>query len=508
MNDSKSKNGNAIGKNKITSGGLSNSVWLALILAGQFCFNAAAAYPPAPYGPTPSARQIEWQQMQFYGFLHFTVNTFTDKEWGYGDESEKVFNPTNFNANQIVRTAKMAGMKGLILTCKHHDGFCLWPSAYTEHSVKNSGWENGKGDVVKDISVACKKYGLKFGVYLSPWDRNRADYGTPEYLTHYRDQLRELLTQYGPLFEVWFDGANGGDGYYGGANEKRTIPKNYYDWTNTWQIIRELQPDACIFGERGADIRWVGNESGLGAETCWNTLNGTGFIPSLYEKGDFRKRLGLGDRPGTIWQPAECDVSIRPGWFYHPSQDTKVKTPKQLVDIYYASVGRGASLLLNLPPDRDGQIAQPDIESLRGFRKILDDTFKNDFAKKAKVTASNIRGDDKNFAGGNVIAGKKDFYWATDDGVTNASLTLEFKKPVTFNVVRLREYLPLGQRVEGFALDQWQNGQWVQFTTGTSIGSCRLIRGEKITTDKVRLRITDSPVCPAISEFGLFAEKP
>jgi alpha-L-fucosidase len=203
-------------------------------------------------------------------------------------------------------------------------------------------------------------------------------------------------------------------------------------------------------------------------------LNGTGFIPSLYEKGDFRKRLGLGDRPGTIWQPAECDVSIRPGWFYHPSQDTKVKTPKQL----------------------------------RGFRKILDDTFKNDFAKKAKVTASNIRGDDKNFAAENLVAGKKDFYWATDDGVTNASVTLEFKKPITFNVVRLREYLPLGQRVEGFALDQWQNGQWVQFTTGTSIGSCRLIRGEKITTDKVRLRITDSPVCPAISEFGLFAEKP
>lgn len=478
-----------------------------LVLLGLAGARTFAVEPPVPYGPIPSARQLEWQRMEFCGFLHFTVNTFTDKEWGYGDESETVFNPTNFDAEQIVRVAKEAGMKGLILTCKHHDGFCLWPSKMTTHSVKSSHWENGQGDVVREISDACRKEGLKFGVYLSPWDRNRADYATPAYIDYYRSQLRELLTGYGPLFEVWFDGANGGDGYYGGAREKRVIPPNYYDWTNTWQIIRELQPGACTFSsERGADIRWVGNENGLAAETCWNTMNGPDFVPDLDRKEAGRKRLGFGDHPGTIWQPAECDVSIRPGWFYHPSQDSKVKTPRQLVDIYYASVGHGASLLLNLPPDRRGQIAAPDVESLHGFRQILDETFQHDLAQDANVTASNVRGGDRRFAARNVIFGKHDPYWATDDGVTNASLTLEFQRPVTFNVVRLREYLRLGQRVEAFALDEWQDAGWTEFASGTSIGNCRLVRSQPVTTQKVRLRITQAPASPVISSVGLFDE--
>ena len=480
------------------TGKLRNLITVSLF---TFVYTALSVGPPAPYGPVPSARQLAWQQMQFCGFLHFTVNTFTDKEWGYGDESEKVFNPTDFDADQIVRTARDAGMKELILTCKHHDGFCLWPSAYTEHSAKNSPWENGHGDVVKYISDACHKYGLKFGVYLSPWDRNRADYGTPEYITHYRNQLRELLTHYGPISEVWFDGANGGTGYYGGANEKRTLPKNYYDWPNTYQIIRELQPDAVIFGGVGADIRWVGNENGLAGETCWDTLTSQEFTAGLPE------RLNQGNHFGTLWQPPECDVSIRPGWFYHASEDAKVKTPEQLMEIYYKSVGGGAGLLLNIPPDRRGQIAEADVESLRGFRKILEATFKHDLAKEAEVTASNVRGDDRRFAAGNVVAGKPGAYWATDDGMTNAEVVLAFKKLVTFNVVRLREFLPLGQRVEGFALDDWQNGQWTEFATGTTIGNCRLARSQNVTTDKVRLRITQSPVCPAISEVGIFDEK-
>jgi len=422
-----------------------------------------------PYGPVPTPRQLAWQQMEFIGFLHFTVNTFTDKEWGYGDESPDVFNPTAFDANQIVRTAKDAGMKQLILTCKHHDGFCLWPSKFTEHSVKNSTWKNGKGDVVRDISDACRRHGLKFGVYLSPWDRNHKDYAKPAYITYFRNQLRELLTKYGPIHEVWFDGANGGDGYYGGAREKRKIDnRTYYDWPNTIKIVRELQPDACIFSDAGPDVRWVGNERGIAGETCWATLNRDNFSPGNAD----RKSLNQGDRPGTHWVPAECDVSIRPGWFYHASQDDKVRSPENLLDLYFASVGRGAVFLLNLPPDRRGLIHENDVKSLQGFRKLMDETF------------------------------------GTPVGATHASplqdLILDPGKPVTFNVVRLREDLTLGQRVEAFALDQWKDGQWVEFANGTSVGQCRLTRGAKVTTNKVRLRITQSAASPAISEFSLF----
>ncbi|MGC9943906.1 MAG: alpha-L-fucosidase [Verrucomicrobiota bacterium] len=474
---------------------------ILLFFASMLFLKAAGVPPPAPYGPIPSTRQLAWQQREFCGFLHFTVNTFTGKEWGYGDESEKVFNPADFDAEQIVRTARDAGMKELVLTCKHHDGFCLWPSAYTQHSVKNSSWQNGHGDVVKAISGACRKYGLKFGVYLSPWDRNRGDYGTPDYITHYRDQLRELLTHYGPICEVWLDGANGGDGYYGGARETRIIDrKTYYDWPNTISLIRKLQPNACIFSDAGPDIRWVGNENGIAGETCWSTLNRQDFAPGIADSA----RLNRGDRPGTDWVPAECDVSIRPGWFYHADEDTRVKTPQQLVDLYYDSVGRGAGLLLNIPPDQRGHIDEADVKSLRGFRKILDETFEHDLARNAVITASNIRGSDPKYAARNVITGSSNLYWTTDDEVTNANLVLTFRKPTAFNVVRLREFLLLGQRVEGFALDSWQNGQWMPFASGTSIGNCRLVRSQNIATDKVRLRITKSPVCPAISEVALF----
>ncbi len=468
---------------------------------------AAASEPPAPYGPVPSARQLQWQEMEFIGFVHFTVNTFTDREWGNGDEAESVFNPTAFDASQIVQAAKDAGMKELILTCKHHDGFCLWPSKYTEHSVKNSPWENGKGDVVKDISDACRKYGVSFGVYLSPWDRNHKDYGRPEYLTYYRNQLRELLTEYGPITEVWFDGANGGTGHYGGANETRKIDnKTYYDWPATRQIVRELQPGACMFSDGGPDVRWVGNEKGIAGEPCWATLNANDFGPGFGPIENYGKILNSGQRPGTDWVPAECDVSIRPGWFYHQNEDAKVKAPQQLVDLYYDSVGRGAVLLLNLPPDRRGLIPEDDVKSLREFHRILDATFADDLARNVKATASNTRGGDDRFAPGNVTDNRRDTYWSTDDAITKPELILDLGKPATFNVVRLREYLPLGQRVEAFALDQWKDGQWIEFGSGTSIGNCHLVRGQSITTDKIRLRITKASVCPAISEVGLFAE--
>jgi alpha-L-fucosidase len=483
---------------------------LAILLAATFlsALTLRAAVPPVPYGPVPSPRQLQWQQMELVGFAHFTVNTFTDKEWGEGDESETVFNPTDFSADQIVGAARGAGMKELILTCKHHDGFCLWPSKYTEHSVKNSPWRGGHGDVVKEISEACRREGIKFGVYLSPWDRNHKDYGRPEYLTYYRHQLRELLSNYGPVSEIWFDGANGGSGYYGGARETRNIDNHtYYGWATTRQLVRELQPQACIFGDGGPDIRWVGNEGGQAGDPCWDTLNAAEFGPGYGPKaGGYAERLSSGDQPGTDWIPAECDVSIRPGWFYHASEDAKVKTPAQLVDLYYNSVGRGATLLLNIPPDRRGQICSNDIASLLAFRRVLDATFAHDLARDAHATASNTRGNDTQFDPKNVIDGRRDSYWSTDDAVTTPELILDLGKPATFNVVRLREYLPLGQRIEALALDQWRDDQWSQFAAATSIGNCRLIRCAPVTTAKVRVRITQAPVCPALSEVGLFSE--
>lgn len=476
-----------------------------MVLLGGVWLSATgfAVEPPAPYGPVPTERQLRWHEMEFYGFLHFTVNTFTDKEWGYGDESEEVFNPTAFDPDQIVGAAKEAGMKGLILTAKHHDGFCLWPSQYTEHSVKKSPWKKGKGDVVKEISEACRRHGLKFGVYLSPWDRNHPDYARPEYITYYRNQLRELLTNYGDIFTVWFDGANGGDGYYGGAREKRQIDnRTYYDWTNTWSMVRELMPMAVMFSDAGPDFRWVGNERGMAGDPCWATLDMT--KPGRYPGGT-TDGLNSGERPGTAWLPAECDVSIRPGWFYHAKEDNQVKTPEQLLDIYYKSVGRGACLNLNLPPDRRGLIHENDVASLREFRRILDATFATNLAAQAKLTATNSRDQDR-FSAKNALDTDRSTYWCTQDTLKTPELTLDLGQPTTFNVISLREFLPLGQRVEAFALDQWKEGQWQELAKGTSIGNRRLIRIAPVTTEKVRLRITQAQVCPALSELGLYAE--
>lgn len=475
------------------------------VLAAVFLGATVQAGPPAPFGTVPSERQLRWHELEFYGFVHFTINTFTGKEWGYGDESPARFNPTDFDARQIARTARSAGMKGLILTAKHHDGFCLWPSKFTEHSVKNSPWKNGRGDVVNDIADACRAEGIKFGVYLSPWDRNHKDYGRPEYVTYYRNQVRELLTQYGDVFEFWLDGANGGDGYYGGAREKRTIDRrSYYDWPTTVRLVRELQPAACIFSDGGPDVRWVGNERGLAGDPCWATLNGDEFAPGEADQ----KRLNSGDRPGTHWIPAECDVSIRPGWFYHATEDTKVKTAAQLVDLYFASVGRGASLLLNLAPDPRGQIPDVDVRQLTEFRRRLDATFATDLARAAEVTASNVRDKATKFRAANVNDGDdgRGNFWTPDDGVTNAELVVQFPKPVALNVVRLREHLPLGQRVETFTLERWGGEAWVEFYRGTSIGNCRLVRVPPITMEKLRVRILNASAPPALSEVAVFLE--
>ncbi len=480
--------------------------WLGVALSGLMSIAQERVSPPAPHNPIPSERQLRWQEMEFYGFLHFSINTFTDKEWGYGDESPALFNPTDFDANEIARIAKEAGMKGLILTAKHHDGFCLWPSPYTEHSVKNSPWKNGKGDVVKEMAEACRNHGLKFGVYLSPWDRNHKDYGTPEYIKYYRNQLRELLTNYGEIFEVWHDGANGGDGYYGGARETRRIDrKTYYSWPETWALTRQLQPQAVIFSDVGTDIRWVGNENGYAGETCWATYSPVGEDGGEPAPGDTRYREGIeGHRDGKFWLPAECDVSIRPGWFYHASEDSLVKSPARLFELYFQSVGRNAALLLNVPPDRRGRWHENDVKALRDFKRLLDQTLARDFAAGATVTASNVRGYDRRFTAKNVVDGKKETYWATDDSVTTAFLVLALRQKSTFNCLMLQEHIALGQRVESFSVERWEGGAWVSAASGTTIGHKRLLCFPNVTTDKVRLIIHQAKACPTISKIGIF----
>ncbi len=468
---------------------------------------AAGPSAPAPYGALPTARQLAWHGMEVYSFLHFTTNTFTDKEWGYGDEDPAIFHPTAFDADAIVAALKAGGMTGVILTCKHHDGFCLWPTKTTEHSVRKSGWKGGQGDVVREISDAARRHGLKFGVYLSPWDRNAAVYGTPAYIEMYRAQLRELLTNYGPIFEVWHDGANGGDGYYGGAREKRKIDNTtYYDWPNTWALTRALQPGAVIFSDVGPDIRWVGNEKGFANETCWATFEPVGAKGGPASPGDVdTKQSTTGHRNGSKWLPAECDVSIRPGWFWHEKENGRVKSPADLMDLYFKSVGRGASFLLNVPPDRRGLLHETDVASLKGFGELLRAAFRDDLGAGAKVEASNVRGRSKGYGPAKLLDGDRETYWSTDDAVTTPSVVLMFKRAAAVKTIRLRENVRLGQRVEEFGLDAWVGDAWREIAQGTSIGSCRLVRlATAVETTKVRLRITKCPVAPAISELGVY----
>jgi alpha-L-fucosidase len=464
-----------------------------------------AEVAPNPYGATPAERQLHWQRLETYAFLHFTVNTFTDKEWGYGDEDPNVFNPTAFDPDAIMRDLKAGGMKAVILTCKHHDGFCLWPTKTTEHCIRNSQWRGGKGDVVGDIAAAARRASLPFGVYVSPWDRSNALYATPGYLKLYREQIRELLTNYGSIFEVWFDGANGGDGYYAGAREKRTIDKaHYYEWPTTFAMIRKLQPQAVIFCPDG-DMRWVGNEKGIAGDPCWSTY-GVPSSPADQDvhasDGGTQDELMHGVKNGQYWRPAECDVSIRPGWFWHESENAQVKTPEQLIDLYFESVGRGASLLLNIPPNRMGQLQDSDAKSLAAFRHRLDTMFAVELARAAKLKASNAR---PGSGVGNLVDDNPDSYWATDDAVRSPEVMVDFGKPQQVSIVRLREAIALGQRVRAFGVDAWTDGSWKQIADGTSIGSCRLLRLPKpIQTSKLRLRIVESDACVALSEFSVF----
>lgn len=458
--------------------------------------------PPEPILPVPEPKQVEWQQMETYAFIHFGLNTFNDREWGYGDTDPKTFNPTNLDCEQWAQTLVKAGMKGVILTAKHHDGFCLWPFEGTDYSVKNSPWKNGKGNVVKELSEACKKYGLKFAVYLSPWDRHQANYGTPEYLPYFYAQLHDLLTNYGPVFEVWFDGANGGDGWYGGAKDIRTIDrKNYYNYPRIYEMLDSIQPQAIIFSDGGPGCRWVGNEKGFAGATNWSFLR-EGEVHPGYEKS---YELQYGHADGNQWVPAECDVSIRPGWFYHPEEDDRVKSPDQLVDLYYRSVGHNATLLLNFPVDRRGLIHPVDSANAVRFHEMIQQQLKTNLVAGMTPKVSNERGGD--FVASALTDDNFDTYWATEDGVTTADIDFSFDTPTRMNRMMLQEYIPLGQRVKAFVVEYLDKDTWLPVKLNeetTTIGYKRLLRFETVETKGIRIRITDArgPLC--LSNVGVY----
>jgi alpha-L-fucosidase len=473
---------------------------LAAGLLGVWSCANGAAPPPAPFGACPSPAQLAWHDLEFYGFIHFTTNTFTDREWGQGDESPSLFNPSQLDARQWADVASRAGMNGLILTAKHHDGFCLWPSKLTAHTIAASPYKAGKGDVVGELAAACREKGLKYGLYLSPWDRNHAEYGRPAYVQYYRDQWRELIAGYGPLFEAWFDGANGGDGYYGGARETRRIDRTaYYGWPETTAMLEQLNPGIIMFSDAGPGCRWVGNESGYSDETSWQTINLDGMYP-----GVSHDHLARGDKGGTHWVGVEVDVSIRPGWFWHEAENSKVKPPEKLVEIYYESVGRGANLLLNVPPDRRGLIHEADVEALMGMRRILDATFDRDVLMGNWATSSAVRGGDARFDARHAVDGDSRSYWSIDDGATTGELSVVLPSPAVVDVVRVREAIELGQRVEAFAVDASVDGQWKEVARGTTIGPRRILRFDPVKADAMRLRVTGSMACPAIAEFAAF----
>jgi alpha-L-fucosidase len=485
-----------------------NTEWITSMVAILLfiLFLAACASsdvdPPAPIHPVPTDRQLAWHELEQYAFVHFTTNTFTDKEWGYGDEDPAIFNPTNFDAEQWCNVFKDAGLKAVILTGKHHDGYCLWPSKYTEHSVKKSPWKDGRGDVVQELRDACEKFGLKFGIYLSPWDRNHADYGREEYVQYYRDQLKEIFSSYGPVFEMWFDGANGGTGYYGGADEKRNIDKRtYYDWPSTLEMVRSMEPEVIFFSDAGPDIRWCGNERGFVNETNWNLIN----TDTLYAgKGGITELLNTGSEEGDKWIPAEVDVSIRPGWFYHAKEDEKVKTPEALFDIYLSSVGRGSNLLLNIPPDRRGLIHENDVQALKGWKRLLDEAFKQNLALGKKASADNVRGGMNRFNARNVTDGDKETYWATDDKTTSAAITIDLLEETEIKYIFVQEFIKLGQRIRTFDVEIEKEGAWEKVASSTTIGYKKILRLNPVSTSKVRIKITSAKACPCISNIEVY----
>ena len=454
-------------------------LWTALTAAAQ-------------YGPVPSENQLRWQDMEMYAFIHYSLNTYTDQEWGFGNEDPKLFNPSDLDCRQWARVCKQAGMKGIIFTAKHHCGFCMWPSKYTEYSVKNSPWKNGQGDVVRELAEACREEGLAFAVYLSPWDRNHKDYGKPEYITYFRNQLRELLTQYGDIFEVWFDGANGGDGWYGGANETRKIDRTtYYQWPETYKMIRELQPKCLIWndGSDRGDLRWVGTEAGNVGETNWSLMPSKGDTPW--------HMLHYGVEDGDVWCPGETNTSIRPGWFYHEAENEHVKSLSKLMDTYYKSVGRNSTLLLNFPIAPNGRIHPND--SLRGiaFKKMIDEVFAENLIEHGTLNIEHAAAHDK----------------AVANNVQCSIFNVQWEKPTAVNRFLAEEDIALGQRVKKFTLEAEVDGKWQPLKDElveegrdglTTIGHRRIVCFPTVTATKLRFTVTEAKAEPVIKKLGAY----
>lgn len=427
----------------------------------------------------PTPQQLEWQRLELTAFLHFGINTFTGREWGDGKDDPKIFNPTELDADQWISTLKDAGFKMAILTAKHHDGFCLWPTKTTGYSVKQAAWKSGQGDVVAEVKKACDKYGIKFGIYLSPWDRNADCYGdSPRYNQFFIDQLTELLTNYGEVHEVWFDGANGE-----GPNGKKQI----YDWKAYYKVIQTLQPNA-VTAIKGDDVRWVGNEKGYGRETEWSA---TALTPSAYYRAekqntaleinsmseDLGSRDLLSKATEVFWYPSEVDVSIRPGWFYHEEEDNNVKSLSELADIYYKSVGYNSVLLLNIPPDKRGLIHENDVARLKEFALYREKTFSNNYIEKG------------------------DKIWEAKE---RKSKIYSLKNKSLINTILLQEDISKGQRVESFTCEGYINSQWVKLAEGTTIGYKRLLKIADCNPEKIRLTINSSRSKANISNVGAF----
>ncbi len=441
--------------------------------------------------------------MELYGLVCFNLVTYEDKEWGYGDADPVIFDPPEFSAGQIVNAAREGGLKGLILVCKHHEGFCLWPSKTTAYNISKSPWKNGKGDMVKDFQLACEKAGIKFGVYLSPWDRNSAFYGEAGYLPIYYEQLRELLSGYGELFEVWFDGANGGDGWYGGADTIRNIDRfSYYGWDSIYNIVRELQPSAVIFSDMG-DIRWVGNEEGEAGETSWCMYTPKGRDEDNRPAPGFTKYWEAieGHEDGRFWMPSECDFSIRPGWYYHENQNHAVKSPEELFDHYLKTVGRNASFNLGLPPDTRGILHEQDLEALKGFKQILDEAFHTNLALKQQIsTDANRRG----YPGKKLIDGNPGTFWAAPENSTAAEIIIQLDDIQEVNAILLQEHIELGQRIKSFSVEVKIEGEYIRVKEGSTIGYKRILTFDTVLTNEIRVTIKDSRAAPVLSEIQLY----
>lgn len=452
---------------------------------------------PAPFGAIPSPRQLAAHSRGLYGFVHFTINTFTDREWGFGDEQPAAFSPSELDANQWVAAAKAGGLRGLIFTAKHHDGFCLWPTSTTPHNISASPWRGGKGDLVGELARACKAGGISLGLYCSPWDRNHPAYGTAAYVDVYHAQVAELMTRYGELFEFWFDGANGGDGWYGGAHESRTIDNStYYRFGELWENCRRLQPNAVLFSDAGPDIRWCGNERGICSTTNWAKVRPEGFLPG---KVDDMERLAHGDPDGTAWRGVEVDVSIRPGWFWHPAEQPK--SGAELFGLWLSSYGRGANMLLNLAPDRRGLVPNEDVAALADFRARVAAFRAVDVAAGKNVQTDHAR---PGCPGSHLVDGLENTAWATPDGQTTGHAIVDFGAEERVAGVRLSELIALGQRVETFAIDFW-HGHWLEVHRGTTVGAQRIIALPPSKTGRLRLRILASQACPVISQLQVFA---